>query len=151
MTPDNIDPATVTRGTNRTAGPGAIIPCCDSGIPGPAPYRSDRDYSSDPDFVRWGSFVISPALYWAWGQAERHVNAVAYAHDVCYGSQLGQLYCDVRWHKDGISSCKSYWWGNPLRWACYGFVRGGYEGMRLIGKGHYTKRTSSSQPTGEPW
>jgi hypothetical protein len=148
MTPDNIDPVTVPRGTSRA---GAIVPCCDSGIPAPAPYRSDRDYSSDPDFVQNGSFVISPAIYWAWGQAERHVNRVAYDHDVCYGSQLGQLFCDVRWHKDGIASCKSYSWANPLRYACYGFVRGGYEGMRRIGRSHYRVRMSSSEPAGKPW
>jgi hypothetical protein len=149
MTPDGLDPARI--GVSAESGWTPAVDCCDGGIPPAAPYRSDRDYSSDPDYVKYGSFVLNPAIWWAWGEVERKLNGVAYQHDSCYGSQLGQLFCDARWHKDGMSACKSYSWGNPLRYACFGFVRGGYQGMRWVGGGSYKPRTSHLEPAGVPW
>lgn len=91
-------------------------------------------------------------------EIERTVNRVAYSHDVCYGSQLGQRYCDAAWSKEGNAACLSAYggfltwpWTALKKYDCLFFVRAGWLGMRAIGWIHYKPRTSSAQPAGVPW
>jgi hypothetical protein len=91
-------------------------------------------------------------------EIERTLNVVAYGHDVCYGSQLGQGFCDARWAKEGNAACLSryggffVWFTTTLKkYDCLFFVRAGWLGMKVIGSRYYRPRLSSSEPAGKPW
>jgi hypothetical protein len=148
LLPDGTDPdAYGATGASASA----VDPCCS--IPRPAPYNASRDYSSDPDFT---SGVPGLGAYVE--EIERTVNRAAYNHDVCYGSQLGQKYCDSRWSKDGNAACLSAYggfftwpWTALKKFDCLFFVRAGWLGMKAVGALHYKPRRSSAEPAGAPW
>jgi hypothetical protein len=140
-TPDGVDPATVPVGTNYTgehyAPPPAglnFVFCCDGGaIPPPAPFNPWKDYCSNP--------------WWAPSPFEGIWQRSCYNHDVCYGSQLGRKYCDVRFWHDSTQACKSkYWVVDPTRYLCIGNAKAWYLAIRWYGAPDYKPRTSSNQP-----
>jgi hypothetical protein len=102
-------------------------------IPPPAPYDSSKNYCSAPWF--------------AWNPYEGSWNFGCYRHDVCYGSQLGRKYCDVRFWKDMANVCRNnYDWYDPRRYDCLADARELYYAVRQFGDSHYNPRTSSSEP-----
>lgn len=144
-TPDWVDPATVPVGTNypgestsyaisRTSP--KYVYCCDGGaIPPPAPFNSSKDYCSNP--------------WWAPSPFEGVWQHACYNHDVCYGSQLGRKYCDVRFWHDSSQACKnaySAWWETVTRYLCLGNAKLWYGAIRAYGASNYKPRTSSNQP-----
>jgi len=142
-TPDGVDPATVWVGTNypgemtaaKAFGSIRLVTILPGGsiIPAPAPYNSSRDYCSNP--------------WWAPSPFEGIWNRGCYNHDICYGSQLGRKYCDVRFWHDTSQACKSnYWVIDPRRYACLGNARVWYYAVRWYGASNYKPRTSSNQP-----
>ena len=133
MTPDGIDPASAFELFGTAT------------IPPPAPYRSDRDYSSDPDWTVYipASVHPNPKLF------EYDWNHPSYRHDVCYGSQLGRLTCDVKFWDRMSATCTV---GFVTRRAtCYFLAKEWYFAVRFFGGPSYKPRTSSSQPAGVPW
>ena len=136
MTPDGRDPAAY--------GQLLFYPIWGQ-IPRPAPYRGDRDYSSDPD---WATYVakdigLDPKLFeWDW-------NPASYQHDVCYGNQEGRLYCDVKFWDRLSQNCT---FGFSTRRAnCYLLAGAWYTAVRAFGGPAYKPRQSSLEPAGVPW
>lgn len=143
-TPDGANPSAVPQGTGY-AGETRQIAFGDDGgfvnvsdnvlIPPPAPYRLGRDYCSNP----W--YAYSP-FEGAWQYS-------CYVHDVCYGSQEGRKYCDVRFWRDMIGSCKArYAWYDPRRYDCFYEASAWYMAVRVAGAGHYVPRQSNLEPAG---
>jgi hypothetical protein len=114
-------------------------------IPPAAPYRSDRDYSSDPDWAAYvpGSVHPDPGVF------ERDWNVASYHHDVCYGSQLGRTRCDVRFWDSITRTCSVGFLSR--RATCFLLAAEWYGAIRALGAPYYKPRTSSSQPAGKPW
>lgn len=157
-TPDGDDPTRVSTGTNYSGEATSQVPagsvatgfgfeagihmtdpdpCCSFQIPPPASYRTDRNYCSKP--------------WWAPSGYAHRLNHSCYDHDVCYGSQLGRKYCDVRFWSEMVGACKEDSWYNPSRYTCFAQARAWYYAVRSYGGDHYKPRTSSSEPAGVPW
>jgi hypothetical protein len=143
-TPEGEDPASYTAasggGTDPYAGGGGGAAFRDNlpgdgggSIPPPAPYDSSKNYCSAP-------WIASNDYEASWDPA-------CYRHDVCYGSQLGRKYCDVRFWKDMANVCRSnYGMWDPRRYGCLADARSWYWAVRQWGDSHYNPRTSSSEP-----
>ncbi len=143
-TPDGVDPVTVAVGTGYsgesttayTVVKGTIRDVWGPGfgaIPPPAPFNPNKDYCSNP--------------WWAPSPFKGIWQRACYNHDVCYGSQLGRKYCDVRFWHDTSQACKSsYWPIDPSRYLCLGNARAWYYAVRWYGAPNYKPRTSSNQP-----
>lgn len=143
-TPDGVNPTTVPVGTNypsESFGYAALklgpkyVTCCGFGaIPPPAPFNPSRDYCSNP--------------WYGWSPFEGNWNRGCYNHDVCYGSQLGRKYCDVRFWWDMEHACTSNYWVviDLRRYACIADAGLWYGAVRVGGASHYKPRTSSNQP-----
>lgn len=140
-TPDGVDPNRVYAGTGysgeKATGSFRIKPSSTyndpGGIPPPAPFSSGKDYCSN-GWLGWSPFEA------IWQRA-------CYNHDVCYGSQLGRKYCDVRFWRNMISACKShYGWYDPRRYACFADAIDWYTAVRAFGSRHYKPRKTSFEP-----
>lgn len=134
-TPDGINPNWVYPGTKIIIdGFGGDVTVNDTlGIPPPAPFVAGKDYCSNPE--------------WAWSLFESEWQRACYNHDVCYGSQLGRLYCDVNFWKDMIASCKAnHAWWLPMRYWCYSDAGDWYLAVRAFGATHYKPRKTSFEP-----
>jgi hypothetical protein len=133
-TPDGVDPTRVYvgagYGTFEAVGDFTINDTL--GIPPPAPYKSGKDYCSNP--------------WWAWNPFEGDWQPACYNHDVCYGSQLGRKYCDSTFWRETTSVCRKYWLVDPRRYACLGFAIDWYAAIRAFGAGSYKPRLTSFEP-----
>jgi hypothetical protein len=135
---DCMDDPTATSAKDDRGETHGTAPECGSsygGIPPPAAYDPSKDYCSDPWF-NWSPF-------------EGHFNPGCYRHDVCYGSQLGRLYCDTRLWKDLQRACKDHFgiWSAPAsRYWCLATAREWYAAVRHFGESSYKPRTSGLQP-----
>jgi hypothetical protein len=136
-TPDGINPNAVYPGTKAGGDDlGGVTINDNIGIPPPAPYVPGRDYCSNPE--------------WAWTPFEGIWQPACYNHDVCYGSQMGRLYCDANFWKDAVAACKAnYAWYNPARYACFLDAASWYTAVRMFGGGHYVPRQTSYEPRGQ--
>jgi len=148
-TPDGVNPNAVypgteysatyssTLSTTKTSDPIGIQPLVNISdpimIPPPAPYSSSKSYCSIP--------------WWAPSPYSSIWNYSCYQHDVCYGSQAGRKYCDVRFWHNMIADCKrAFWVISPSRYACFANAASWYAAVRAFGGSHYKPRTSSFQP-----
>lgn len=137
-TPDGINPNWVYQGTEYgSAAYGDDFGGMNVGdtptIPPPAPFSSSKDYCSNP--------------WYAWSAFEGIWQRACYNHDVCYGSQLGRKYCDVRFWKDMIGACKAHYsWYDPARYPCFADAVTWYGAVREFGAPHYVPRKSSFEP-----
>jgi len=135
-TPDGLNPSWVYPGTEgKTFGDdlGEGLTINDSiGIPPPAPFSYSRDYCSEPDWL--------PATF------EGRWQRACYDHDVCYGSQKGRLYCDVRLWRDMVFACRSMWASNFVKEWCMAEADTWYTFVRAFGAAHYKPRLSSYEP-----
>jgi hypothetical protein len=130
-TPDGINPNYVWTGMKASGGDFTIDD--NIGIPPPAPFNPAKDYCSNPE--------------WTWSYFEGIWQRACYNHDVCYGSQLGRLYCDVNFWKDAISACKAnYAWYHPFRYWCFSDAGDWYIAVRAFGGSHYRPRATSYEP-----
>ena len=104
-------------------------------IPPPAPYDANKDYCSEP---WWGDPPWEDEVW----------NPPCYRHDVCYGSQLGRKYCDVRFWRDMERACRDGYppWLPHARYACLADARIWYWMVREYGASNYQPRMSSLEP-----
>jgi len=144
-TPDGVNPNSVPEGTGYPGETRQIAFLDDGGgsvnisdnvmIPPPAPYRAGRDYCSNP----WYAYSAYEGI-WQYS---------CYLHDVCYGSQKGRKYCDVRFWHDTIADCKSHHaLYDPRRYDCFSDATAWYWAIRIAGAGHYVPRQSNLEPAG---